>query len=198
MFLMAKQNHALEVLFGYLVQVASKTSIPDGGYRFVLAKSEVTTQKTPGGELSVREVVDLALDRELLMSRVGASELTTLLNQRLPPVWPGDSPIKLHLEASERSNRYLVTVPIRFHNRLHRFPFDDGFYVCPVPNCTGTPRLLATVHGIQIAAGARSFMIENACDAGHHWQCVFFEDAQVTSVSVVRLKRMPDLKQRIG
>ncbi len=73
MFLMAKQNHALEVFFGYLVEVISRTSPPSGRYRFVLAKFEVTTQKTSGGELSVREVVDLALDRAILMSRVGAT-----------------------------------------------------------------------------------------------------------------------------
>lgn len=195
MFLMTKQNQILEVLFGCIVDSAFRATMQLSPYAFVLTKSELTDQKT-GRELSLREVLDLALDRVLLMSRVGACELVMLLNQKLPPVWPGESPIRFQLEASQESTRYVVTVPIRFHNRLHRFPFDDGFYVCPVPNCTGTPRLLATVHGIQASVGAKSFILENACDAGHHWQCVFCEDAQVTSVSVVRLKRMPDLIQR--
>lgn len=198
MFLIAKQNQALEVPFGHLLDEPLSAPIPPSQrYAFVVARSEVVAGKPPGRELSIRHVVDLALDRELLMSRAGTDELAVELNRKLPPVWPGESPIKLKLESLENPDWFLVTVPSRFHNRLHRFPFEDGFFVCPVPDCIGTPRLLATAHGMQVAPGARSFVIESTCEAGHHWQCVFYEDGQVTLISVVRLKRIADLKQRI-
>ena len=61
------------------------------------------------------------------MSELGAARLRAALNSRLPPIWPGEPPIRLELVRAGCSNCFAVTVPTRFHNRLHRFPFEDGF-----------------------------------------------------------------------
>ncbi len=100
MFLTEKQSNVLEVLFGRTVESASMASMQVRDEAFVLAKSELANQKVPGRHLSLREVLDLGLDRVLLMSRVGAFELITLLNQKLPPVWPGEASVELQLETN--------------------------------------------------------------------------------------------------
>jgi len=144
--------------------------------------------------LSVRQALDLALDRELLMSELGAARLRAALNSRLPPIWPGEPPIQLELVRAGCSNCFAVTVPPRFHNRLHRFPFEDGFLVCPVPDCTGAPSLQAVLYRHEQAKGGITCILEHTCDAGHHWQSLFSDDSQVTAISVVRLKRINTLK----
>jgi hypothetical protein len=196
MFLTEKQNQALDVPFGYrLDALPFATRLTSGGSAYVLAESEAAARKLARCELTVRQVLDLGLDGDLLMSKVGTHELAVRLNQKLPPVWPGESPIDLALESRESPDWFLVTVPSKFHHRLHRFPFEDGFFVCPVPHCTGSPRFLGTIHGVRSAGGSRYFIFDNSCDAGHRWQCVFCEGDQVTSVSIVRMKQKPEKTQ---
>lgn len=160
-------------------------------YTYVSPVSAVTAQKRlKGNALTLREVLDLALDQELFMSAAGATRLREALASRLPPIWPGELGVQLDLSHADSPDCFTVTVPSRFHNRLHRFPFEDGFLVCPVPDCTGKPKLRGTLHLREGAKGQPSCILEHACDAGHHWQCIFQEEESVTAISVIRLKRI--------
>jgi hypothetical protein len=154
---------------------------------YVLTPSEVE-DATNFTTVMLRQVLDIALDHALLMSPDGAHELETALNRYLPPVWPGETPIKIELNHTENPCCLGVTVAPRFQNRLHRFPFEDGFLLCPVPHCTRPPNLVGTLHGISDASGQPSSLIEYTCDAGHHWQCIFRHEDDVNTVSVVRIK----------
>lgn len=68
--------------------------------------------------LTLRRVLDAALDRTLLMSESGAIRLRDALNSRLPPVWPGEPPFQLELARAGGPDCFAVTVPPSFHNRL--------------------------------------------------------------------------------
>ncbi len=154
---------------------------------------EALSERKKGSGHTLRELVDLALDRQLVMAPGEAKELEATLNRHLPPVWPGDSPIRFDFESTDNPSACRVIVPNRFHNRLHRFPFVDGFLVCPVPDCTGTPKLRGMLYG---AGEGASYVMEHNCDHGHHWQCIFQAEADLTRISVVRLQpeahAMPD------
>lgn len=179
MFLSEKQAIQLNIPFGFAVE-----KISTGGSAH-LRRAFVRTDGS-GENLTLREVIDLALDQELAMSRPGAKELQITLNRQLPPVWPGDSPIQFEFRPTEQQDCYQVVVPNRFHNRFHRFPFVDGFLVCPMPECTEVPRL----QGIAYSSGSATncYLMEHICDADHHWQTQFLDEDELTRISVIRLR----------
>jgi hypothetical protein len=179
MSLSEKQAIQLNIPFGYALERISYHS-PAGAW------GPLVPMNGKGRKLSLREVLDLALDQELALSQIGAKELQLLLNQKLPPVWPGESPIQFDVRPTQHQDACQIVIPERFHNRLHRFPFVDGFLVCPVPECTEVPRLRGIVYSSRPAAN--SYVMEHICDAGHHWQTQFLDEEELTRISIIRLR----------
>jgi hypothetical protein len=187
MFLSEKQASRLRIPLHFEVRLVRIPFLQVARPEFGTSSAASCSRNQGQSRGTLRNLIDLALDRQLAMRMNDARRLQEALNRNLPPVWPGESLIAFEFQPTELRHYYQVVVPNSFHNRLHRFPFIEGFLVCPVPECNKTPSLHGTVCGTSNVGEGASCLIEYSCGIGHHWQCALRNSEGVTCVDVVRL-----------